>query len=88
VAAYPTCSGKPKNGSPCLSVVVSLKSDDELDQMYCAYHKRKAAELVLEPAPKDPDLDEGRVREGATDAISSVSGSSPPANDPAAARAR
>jgi hypothetical protein len=61
---YPTCSGRLKNGSPCMSVVVSLKSENELEQMYCAYHARKAAlQLVSasESAPKDPAADESRT---------------------------
>lgn len=87
MSGYPTCSGKLKNGSPCMSVVVSLKSANELEQMFCAYHARKAAELVPEALPKDPEADESRVTERESEAASASSSASAPltADHPAAA---
>jgi hypothetical protein len=48
VTKYPVCQAKLRDGSPCRSVVVSTRSEDELDRRYCPGHAdqfRQAAEF-------------------------------------------
>lgn len=73
-AKYPLCAGRRKDGEPCRSVVVSLKSDEPLLRIYCAFHAARAAAAVdAEPAATDPGNDTPGEPEGQPGALASPS---------------
>jgi hypothetical protein len=73
--SYPLCAGHLKNGTPCRSVVVSLKSEEPLLRIYCQFHAARAAAAV----DAQPKPDEARDQEGQPEALdaSSASGTFP-----------
>ena len=55
---YPRCTATLKNGSPCQSVVFSIRSDDELHRLYCQHHAQQAAAALEPPVEDEPAVED------------------------------